>query len=221
MKFKFPELRGQTLIEWDMHVTPHDMHYDMILGRDLLFELGIQLDFDQQVIRWHSAEIPMRSVDEDPKKSYFVKDSEHIVDATERIKKILEAKYEPANIDVEVDKCTHLDERQRNDLKELLRKHSKLFDGSLGQWKGSPYKIDVQPDAVPFHSRAYPIPRIHEKTLRMEVDRLCELGVLKQVNRSEWGAPTFIIPKKDGTVRFISDFRELNKRIKRKPFPLP
>ena len=33
--------------------------------------------------------------------------------------------------------------------------------------------------------------------------------------------PTFIIPKVNGTVRFISDFRELNKRIKLKPFPIP
>jgi hypothetical protein len=31
----------------------------------------------------------------------------------------------------------------------------------------------------------------------------------------------FIIPKKDGTVWFISDFRELNKRIVRKPYPIP
>ena len=35
------------------------------------------------------------------------------------------------------------------------------------------------------------------------------------------GNSTFIIPKKDKTVRFISDFRELNKRIKRKPYPIP
>ena len=35
------------------------------------------------------------------------------------------------------------------------------------------------------------------------------------------GAPTFIVPKKNNTVRFISDFRELNKWIKRKPYPIP
>ena len=48
-----------------------------------------------------------------------------------------------------------------------------------------------------------------------------KLGVLQKVNRSEWAAPSFIIPKKDKMVRFIQDFRELNKRIKRFPCPLP
>ena len=31
---------------------------------------------------------------------------------------------------------------------------------------------------------------------------------------------TFIIPKKDSTVRTIADFRELNKCIVRKPYPI-
>ena len=47
------------------------------------------------------------------------------------------------------------------------------------------------------------------------------VSCVRKVNRSEWAAPTFIIPKKDGSVRFISDFRELNQRLKRKPFPIP
>ena len=38
---------------------------------------------------------------------------------------------------------------------------------------------------------------------------------------SEWAAPSFIQPKKNGTVCFLTDFRELNKRLIRKPFPLP
>jgi hypothetical protein len=44
---------------------------------------------------------------------------------------------------------------------------------------------------------------------------------LKRCSDSEWAAPTFIIPKKNGTVRFISDFRRLNEELKRKPNPIP
>ena len=55
----------------------------------------------------------------------------------------------------------------------------------------------------------------------MEVDRLVKAGILQKVNRSEWAAPTLIIPNKDKTVRFITDFCELNKRILRKPYPIP
>jgi hypothetical protein len=65
------------------------------------------------------------------------------------------------------------------------------------------------------------VPKTHELLFKSELDRLCDLNVLKRVNRSQWGAPTFIVPKKDGTVRFISDFRELNKRIKGQPHPIP
>ena len=35
------------------------------------------------------------------------------------------------------------------------------------------------------------------------------------------GCPSFIIPKKNMTVRFLSDFRKLNMLLKRKPFPIP
>jgi len=57
--------------------------------------------------------------------------------------------------------------------------------------------------------------------LRVEVERLVKIGILKKKNDSEWAAATFVIPKKDKTIRFILDFRELNKRIKRKPYPIP
>jgi hypothetical protein len=58
------------------------------------------------------------------------------------------------------------------------------------------------------------VPKIHEATLKIELECLTKAGVLKKVNQSQWAAPTFQIPKKDATTQFISDFRELNKRIK-------
>ena len=56
---------------------------------------------------------------------------------------------------------------------------------------------------------------------KKELDRLEYLKVIKKVNRSQWGAPTFFIRNKDNTVSFISDFRELNKCILRQPYPIP
>jgi hypothetical protein len=53
------------------------------------------------------------------------------------------------------------------------------------------------------------------------VESLCQLGVLERQPASEWALPSFIIPKKDKTVHFLSDFREVNKRLVRKPFPIP
>ena len=96
-----------------------------------------------------------------------------------------------------------------------------LVYGNLGTWHGKPYDIKLKPDAEPYHGKPFPVPRIHELTFKQELDRLEYLKVIKKVNRSQWGAPTFLIPKKDSTVRFISDFRELNKRSLRQPYPIP
>ena len=50
-----------------------------------------------------------------------------------------------------------------------------------------------------------------------EINCLVSIGVLKWQPLAKWALPSFIIPKKDYTVRTISDFRELNKQIVRKP----
>ena len=102
-----------------------------------------------------------------------------------------------------------------------MSKYEHLFDGTLGTWRKEPYNIALKEGAKPYHSRPFPVPKIHEHTPKVELDRLVKLGVLKRINTSEWAAPTFIISKKDATIRFISDFHELNKCIKCKPFPIP
>ena len=75
--------------------------------------------------------------------------------------------------------------------------------------------------AKPYHGRPYPIAQIHKATLMKEINRLVLIGVMKRQSSLQWASPTFIIPKKDMTVRTISDFKELNKRIVRQPYPIP
>jgi hypothetical protein len=64
------------------------------------------------------------------------------------------------------------------------------------------------------------VPKIHKDTIKKEVERLCKLGVLERQPASEWALPSFVIPKKDKTVCFLSDFWEVNKRLVRTPFPI-
>ena len=83
----------------------------------------------------------------------------------ECIKRILDAKYEPANLNEIANNCTHLMEEQQVDLKTLLEKYKSLFNGTLGNWKGKDYNIELCQDAMPYHAQAFPIPKVHEQTL--------------------------------------------------------
>jgi hypothetical protein len=220
-QFVLPELYSNRIIEHTFHLLPTPTGYDMIIGTDLMTDLGIKLNFQDTSVEWEEASMPFKDKDAKIETDLYIEDSRAVRESTSRMKQILDATYEKVELHHIVSECTHLSKTERRQLHEVLQEYETLFDGTLGYWKNEQYNIELQPDAKPYHARAYPIPKIHEQTLRTEVDRLCRIGVLRKVNRSEWAAPTFIIPKKNGTVRFISDFRELNKRIIRKPYPIP
>ena len=70
-------------------------------------------------------------------------------------------------------------------------------------------------------SRPFSVPHFHEKTLKKEVNSLVELGALRKNPTAKYSSPSFIIPKKDKTVRFVSDFRKINAMLDRASFPTP
>ena len=111
---------------------------------------------------------------------------------SERTTKILDAKYEKADLPKIVEEsCQHLTSTERTKLLQLLTKYEELFDGTLGDWKTSPVHLELKPGVRPFHTRTYPIPHIHKETLKREVDRLEKIGVLKWEEDSEFRSPSF------------------------------
>ena len=221
IELKLPELNSTANIAVKCHVTKEKSNYDLIIGRDVLRELGITLDFSNNTTNWQDITIPMKPINCDIKTHFTIRDSTRVQSEIQRIKKILDANYQKANLPKIVKDLIYLNSIKQKKLLKLLRKYEKMFDGTLGNYTGSTYKIELKEKVAPYHAKPFPIPKVHETTLKKEVERLVKIGVLKKINNSEWAAPTFIIPKKNGTVRFISDFRELNKRIRRKPFPIP
>jgi hypothetical protein len=166
LRFALPEFFPTKSIEWEMHVgTLENVRYDMIIGNDLLECLKFDIKYSTTTIEWDGAEIPMRSRDSTIEDSYLISDPPCLQEAAERIKRILDAKYEPANLDEIVNSCSHLTQDEQIQLKTLLKKYEHLFDGSLGTWVGEKYDIELKHDVTPYHARAFPIPRIHEQTL--------------------------------------------------------
>ncbi|KAL7476504.1 hypothetical protein ACHAW6_002359, partial [Cyclotella cf. meneghiniana] len=51
-------------------------------------------------------------------------------------------------------------------------------------------------------------------TFKRGLDHLVELRVLAPTTESKWASPSFVIPKKDGCICWISDLCQLNKVIK-------
>ncbi len=143
-------------------------------------------------------------------------------DATKPVKRILDAKYQIADIQSIVrDDCKHLRVDQQKKLLQLLKKYELLFDGTLTDWKTKPVLFQLREGESSYHGQAFPVPKIHKDAIIKEVERLCKLGVLERQPASEWALPSFIIPKKGRTVRFLGNFWEVNKRLVIKPIPIP
>jgi hypothetical protein len=113
-----------------------------------------------------------------------------------------QAQYQAADLR----KCVpnHLSSQEMEKLYALLNKHRFLFKA---------VHVKIKSNAKPFHGRAFSVPKAYESMICNEVECLCRLNILCWCNKSEWAAPSFGTPKKNGQIQFISDFHQLSKWI--------
>ena len=144
----------------------------MIIGRDLLKALSMQLDFEKGVTVWDGISVPMRDFRDEGKSNEYnliytdIPESEAVNSLNERTNRILDAKYEKANIEEYVQECTDLDDLQKHLLKELLYKYEPLFDGTLGKWKMKPVSLRLKPNSKLGSSRPFLVSHYHLETLK-------------------------------------------------------
>ena len=93
---------------------------------------------------------------------------------------ILDAKYEKADILEVVNNQKQLNTAERNDIFRTLKKHE---------------------SHTPVHALAYPVLCVHLEVFCRELQHLIKLGVLELQGLRRWASPSFVIPKKDSTVR--------------------
>jgi hypothetical protein len=128
----------------------------MIIGHDLMSQLQIILNFDGQNIMWNESTIKMKEYINSPINEFYwheeTYESQALNDASSCLKKILDAKYKPADLNKIAGNCDYLIDDEQMQLLSLLHKYQHLCNGSLGTWNDKPYNIELKPDAKPYHS---------------------------------------------------------------------
>lgn len=197
--------------------------YDIVIGRDVLSQTGILLDFVQSKAIWHDRSIEFKSPSyfQDALIADIIEDEEQDADFEIFSTEIKKRKYEEVTPEAVIREQHHLDSKQKEIFLIVLNKHTVLFDGKLGRYPHRKISIELEASTKPIYLKPYGVPQRHREVFSHELESLVKEGVLERVQASAWGFPTFIIKKKDDRVRWVSDFRELNKVIKRKPYPMP
>jgi hypothetical protein len=195
--------------------------YDIILGCDAMKELKFDLLYSENVpkIRFKQ-EV---EIDCKPRgfrsrsrlhQVYFQAQQSTIDKAEEEFLEkqcFSQAQYQAADLR----KClpNHLSLQEKEKLYALLDKHRFRFKGTLGLLPTKPVHVEIKSNAKPFHGRAFSVPKAYESMMRNKVKHLCHLNVLCRCNKSEWAAPSFGTPIKNGQIPFISDICQLSKWI--------
>ena len=139
-------------------------------------EYGIILDFKDKMIIIDEVKLPMRNINYLQGSSTIralrlnhslAMEPQSTQDATKHVTWILDANYKRADLQSIVkDKCKHFTANQQKKLLQLLMKYESLFDGTLGDWKTKPVSFQLKEGISPYHGRAFPVPKVHKKTIK-------------------------------------------------------
>ena len=110
IRFMLPAFHNEKVIEWDVYVDAHHARpskkskYDLIIGRDLMEDIELDIKFSDMTINWQGASIPMKNPEllKAENLEQFVNELFYLHDPdtteAERIQQILDNKYTPADL---------------------------------------------------------------------------------------------------------------------------
>ena len=173
-----PEFSISKIINHRFHVDNYKgesgVGYDMIIGRDLMVQLGLTANFKRQFLQWYGATVYMKqpsgllgqaNLTKRDMREVVMQTAEpaSTIEATDRMVKILDSTYVNVKADLNQlsDNATQLNAEERTQLLSLLEDFEDLFGVTLGDWATEPVNLELKPGSKPFNSRYYPVPRIN------------------------------------------------------------
>ena len=108
---------------------------------------------------------------------------------------------------------------QKSDLDKLMFKFKDIFSDNPGRTHLGTHTILVKPDIQPVKCNAYRKHPDKQKILQAEVQKLLDLGLLRN-STSFYASPCLLLNKPDGGFRPVIDYSKLNKQTLCQAFPI-
>ena len=83
------------------------------------------------------------------------------------------------------------------------------------------HKLQVDPNFSPVKQKRRKFAPERNKVINEEIQKLIDIGSVREVNYPDWLANVVVVRKKNGKWRICIDFTDLNKACPKDSFPLP
>uniref|UniRef100_UPI0010A02BFD uncharacterized protein K02A2.6-like n=1 Tax=Podarcis muralis TaxID=64176 RepID=UPI0010A02BFD len=104
----------------------------------------------------------------------------------------------------------------------LVKDFAEVFEGTLGQYTGTPISFSLDPQVAPIKLKPHRVPFALKAKVDEQLDKLIAQGVLEPVDHSKWETPIVTPVKPDGSVRICADYKcTINKALQQHAYPVP
>jgi len=105
-------------------------------------------------------------------------------------------------------------------IRDMLKTHSSMWDGTLGVIRTTEHAIVTPLDALPIRPQPYRTGPFKLQIIADQINKMLKLNVIAPSHRAR-ASPVVIVPKKNGKARFYVDYLRLNNIKKKDAYPLP
>ena len=105
------------------------------------------------------------------------------------------------------------------ELSELVNEFEHRFRVTPGSTSLIEHEVNLT-SSVPIRSRPYPLPYQARESLKRDINKMLEMGVIRE-STSPYASPVVVVKKPDGSNRVCIDYRKLNKITVFDPEPMP